>query len=80
MRRTYTTLTQVTMYLYCPRRVLASGGTLEVPAYIGNVVKGKVPEKISIFVNSAHKGSMKRSQRICDTFAKDYDMLDRVYL
>ena len=47
------------------------GDTLESPAYRGNVVKGKVPEKISIFINSAHKGSTKCLQRIYDTLAKD---------
>ena len=32
--------------------------------------KGKIPEKILIFVNSAHKGSTKRSQRIYDTLSR----------
>ena len=54
----------------CPRRVLAQtaktrGGTLEAPAYREENIA--VPEKISIFENTARKGLPKSTQRIAES-------------
>ena len=54
----------------CPRRVLAQkaktgGGTLEAPAYREENIA--VPEKISIFENTARKGLPKSTQRMAES-------------